>query len=156
VEVVPLEELEEVEQPLASNPALAANILPEAELRRRSRTAPVAIGLLILLLCVGGTLFWAFGRTKQLAAVPTVASAPQPEASAALTAASAIRGNAELPGPAEVVADAGIAEEPTPAATRPESPESRRSARPDKPEDRPAEGVQAPARTQKGFRPSGI
>ncbi len=157
-----LEEVQDVEEPpapvellVASNPALAKNVWPEAEPRGRSRMAPVAIGLGILLLCASGTLYWTFGRTKPLAAVPTVASVAGPEASVARGSASAARGNDELPGPAAAV-DAGLAEEPVPAAAKLENAESRRRARPDKQVDRPAEGAPAPAPTQKGFRPSGI
>jgi serine/threonine protein kinase len=161
VEVVPLEELEDVEQPpapaespFASDPALAANILGEAEPRRRSR-APVAIGLVILLLGAG-MLFWAFGRNSPIAAVPTAVSVAVPQPSAAPTAASTAPEIAETEAPAETVVDAGSTQEPTHEVARPEAAESHLSARPDKQEDRPAEGVQAPARGQKGFRPSGI
>jgi hypothetical protein len=167
VEVVPLEDIEEppppaepddlnaTSSPLASSPAFAANIRPEAR-PSRSAMAPVAIGVVILVLGLSGILIWAFGRTKHVATVPSVASVAEPAPSVALIAASTVPENADTPGQAEAVADAGSALEPTQPATTPETSESRRSARPDKQEDRPIEGAPVPTRSQKGFRPSGI
>jgi hypothetical protein len=162
--VVLLEEVEEppppaepddpnaTSSPLASSPAFAANIQPEAR-PSRSAMAPVAIAVVILVLGLSGILIWAFGRTKRVA---TVASVAEPAPSAAPTAASAVAHNADTPGQAEAVADAGSTLEPTQPATTPETSESRRSARPDKQEGRPIEGAPVPTRSQKGFRPSGI
>jgi serine/threonine-protein kinase len=161
VEVVPLEEippppdpddLNTASSPLASSPAFAANIRPEARPSRSPATAAVAVGVVILVLGLSGILIWTLGRTKHVAAVPTVASVAEPEPSVARTAASAVTDNADTPGQAE--ADAGA--EPTQALTTRETSESRRPARPGKQEDRPVEGVPAPTRGEKGFRPSGI
>jgi hypothetical protein len=168
VEVVPLEEIEEppppaepddlnaTSSPLASSPAFAANIRPEARPSRSPATAAVAVGVVILVLGLSGILIWAFGRSKRETTVVTPASDAGAEPSVALIAASTVPENADTVGRAEAVADAGSTLEPTQPATTPETSESRRSARPDKQEARPIEGVPAPTRGQKGFRPSGI